>query len=212
MACMVDTDNRPQQKRRNHTVPANEIRPLKDGRNAQPRNDMAMNESTQRLLDALMGVAYIVTVRGEILAVGERHWAEFANDSQSGDLKASALLGRNLFDYIKGDAVREYYRSLHATLISGGGRASFEYRCDAPDTERRMLMSVSSFELDSQMPLILYQSQVIDERVRVPVPFLVANNYTKSYDDNDLASICSFLLPGRMAHRARTGRTDMADP
>lgn len=153
---------------------------------------MAMNESTQRLLDALMGVAYIVTVRGEILAVGERHWAEFANDSQSGDLKASTLLGRNLFDYIKGDAVREYYRSLHATLISGGGRASFEYRCDAPDTERRMLMSVSSFELDSQMPLILYQSQVIDERVRVPVPFLVANNYTKSYDDNDLASICSF--------------------
>lgn len=153
---------------------------------------MSLDDPTMKVLDALVGVAYVVTAVGEILAIGERHWAAFANDNQSVDLKPSVLIGRNLFDFIEGDDVREYYRSLHATLISGGSHISFEYRCDAPDIERRMLMAVSVFEPENQPPLILYQSQIIDQCVRVPVPFLVAGNYVKPYDDKSLASICSF--------------------
>lgn len=154
--------------------------------------NMTLDSSTLRILNTLAGIAYIVSARGEIVAIGERQWAAFANDNQSGDLKPADLLGRNLFDFISGDEVRECYRALHATLINGGRQTSFEYRCDAPDVERRMLMSVSSFEPDNCPPLILYQSQIIDQCIRVPVPFLVAGNYNKPYDDKDLASICSF--------------------
>lgn len=153
---------------------------------------MTLDKSTLKMLNTIGGVAYIVSTGGEILAIGERHWDSFANDNLPGGLPSSGLLGRNLFNFIKGEDVRDCYRALHATLISGGSRTSFEYRCDAPDIERRMLMSISSFEPDNHPPVILYQSQIIDQRIRVPVPFLEAGNYIKPYDDNDLASICSF--------------------
>ena len=153
---------------------------------------MQLDKTALQLLNTIGGVAYIVSTDGEILAIGERHWTEFANDNQSSELNSSDLLGRNLFDFISGDAVRDYYRAMHETIISGRSQTSFEYRCDAPDVERRMLMTLSSFEPDNHPPLILYQSQVIEQRIRVPVPLFDAGNYVKPYDDKDIASICSF--------------------
>lgn len=153
---------------------------------------MTLDKASLKLLNTLGGVAYVVSLAGEIRAIGERHWTEFANDNRTDGLEPSSLLGRNLFDFISGEDVREYYRSLHATLIDGGNQTSFEYRCDAPEVERRMLMTVSFFEPDNSAPLILYQSQIIEERIRVPVPLFDATNYVKPYDDKDLASICSF--------------------
>ena len=165
-----------------------------------PRHGLSQVTKPQRwgtgadkLLNALSGLVYVTSRSGELLAFGRRNWDAFACENDGQDAISNNLLGRNLFDFIRGEDVRAVYKSLHATLIEDDqARISFEYRCDAPSQERRMLMSISTVVCDGGETTILYQSQILDERSRIPLPILSAENYKRPYSIENRISICSF--------------------
>lgn len=113
----------------------------------------------QPLLDALDGVAYVSDEQGRVVAVGRDGWDESARET--GAASASRILGRNLYDLIVGETVREAYRRVHRAVLEGKRRwVSFEYRCDAPDLRRDMRMSVSRFTRGG-VNFLLHQSQMV---------------------------------------------------
>jgi hypothetical protein len=124
-------------------------------------------EVVNAVLRALDGVAYIVAGPGRILAVGAPGWDAFAADTRGGGASAQATIGRNLFEAISSEPVRQAYRHIHAAVL-GGRRPyiAFEYRCDAPDLKRQMRMSVTRLDLPGRPPALLYQSQILSASPR----------------------------------------------
>ena len=160
---------------------------------SQISNPQRWSNSADNLLNALSGLVYVTSRSGELLAFGRRNWDTFACENGGQDVVSDNLLGRNLFDFIQGDDVKAVYQSSHATLIEDDlAQISFEYRCDAPDLERRMLMSISTVICDGGETAILYQSQILDERVRVPLLIMSAENCKGPYSFENRTSICSF--------------------
>jgi hypothetical protein len=123
--------------------------------------------SAQHILDAMDGVAYLVALDGEILAVGEPDWSEFADANASPGLTAAAVVGTSLFAAIAGDPLREAFRRMHVSVGSGHrAEVGFQYRCDSPAIERHMRMSIRPVAAGG---LVLYQSQVLAEIPRPPL-------------------------------------------
>ncbi len=146
--------------------------------------------STSNFLDALNGLAYVASRSGELLAFGGRNWNTFACQNIGQEALSDNLLGRNLFDFIQGEKVRDVYQSSHATLLADDrARVTFEYRCDAPDKRLHMFMAISPIVCDDGTTAILYQSQLLCERVRVPLPILFSN---KTCTTDQVISVCSF--------------------
>jgi len=162
--------------------------------NSPPKSaPSSWNKEANLLLNAMSGITYIASRAGLLLAIGERRWNEFSRENSGQHSDAQTLLGRNLFDFIKGESVKAIYQSSHATLIEDAkAKISFEYRCDAPHIERRMLMSISPIQHDGDETAILYQSQVLDERVRVPMMIYSSDNCRRSHNVEDHTSICDF--------------------
>lgn len=150
--------------------------------------------SHQILLNALEGVCYICGFDGEILAVGEDNWAEFAvaNAAQEGP-QASGLIGTNLFQYISGEEVIASYESCFDAIRSGRSRTvSFTYRCDAPDIRREMRMCLSGISVDAVPRAVLMQSLTLDERERPPVSLFDIANARASEATLPLVTLCSY--------------------
>jgi hypothetical protein len=128
------------------------------------------------LLDAMEGVAYLTDRDAMILAVGQRGWLAFATENAAPWLTAEAMVGTSLFDAIDGQASRDAWRRLHVAVASGQRTATvFEYRCDAPGAERHMRMSITAVTADGGVAAILYQSQMLAEVRRLPLPLLSAD-------------------------------------
>jgi hypothetical protein len=124
---------------------------------------------SQPMLDAMDGVAYLTDEAGTVLACGEPAWGTFATANGARALTRDAMVGRNLFDAIEGAEVRAAWLKLHASVVTGyRTRIAFDYRCDAPDTERFMRMAVSTVRRRPR-PLVLYQSQLLNA---VPRPWM----------------------------------------
>jgi len=167
------------------------------------------NSSADDILNALSGLAYVTSRSGEILALGRRNWDAFASENGGQEIVSSNLLGRNVFDFIRGNDVRAVYQSSHATLLEDDrAKVSFEYRCDAPDVERRMLMSISSVACGDDKAAILYQSQILEERVRVPMKLSPPENYKHAYGVENQTSICSFCAKVAWPVGAETASQD----
>lgn len=127
--------------------------------------------TAERLLDAMDGVAYLTDRDGVILSVGARGWTEFASDNASPELTVDTVTGTSLFAAMSGIAVRDMYQRLHAAVSSGRRVASvFEYRCNSPIAERRMRMSITAVTNETGVAAVLYQSQLLTETVRPPLP------------------------------------------
>ena len=127
--------------------------------------------SATQLLEAMEGVAWLTDPAGAILAVGQRNWSLFAIDNGAPELTADAVVGRSLFAAIQGDDVQTAYHRMHIAVASGRRVQSiFEYRCDSPIAERHMRMSISGVSNTGQVLAVLYQSQIIEERIRTPLP------------------------------------------
>jgi hypothetical protein len=121
-----------------------------------------MTTSELAILDALDGLAYVTDGEGVVLRVGEPHWDEFARSAGADRARASAVLGRSVFDVMAGEEVRAAYRALHRRVMDNpNGYVGFEYRCDAPDVARRMRMSISRLKGPDARVRLLYQSQVL---------------------------------------------------
>lgn len=121
------------------------------------------------VMNALEGVVYATDLNGTLTFVAAGAWDEFANGNGAPGLTSDLVLGVSLFDMIDGDEIREAYRALHDDIVAGArARVVFTYRCDGPALERMMRMSVTRLELDGRAVGVLYQSVMLEERIRPP--------------------------------------------
>ncbi len=104
------------------------------------------------LLEALEGVAYLTTLDGTILAIGQRSWTWFATENGDPELTVASVVGRSLFDALHGETVQTAFRCLHGA-VSAGRRSQtvFEFRCNSPIAERHMRMSISAVCQDKSL-------------------------------------------------------------
>ena len=121
------------------------------------------------VMNALEGVVYATDLNGTLTFVAETAWDEFANGNGGLGLSSDVVLGVSLFDMIDGDEMRDAYRALHDDIVSGArSRVVFAYHCDAPGLERIMRMSVTRLEAHGRAVGVLYQSVLLEERIRPP--------------------------------------------
>jgi hypothetical protein len=134
---------------------------------------MATGIGAHRLLDAIDAVAYLTDARGIIRAIGAASWQRFASENGAPELTAASVIGTSLFASLNGASVRDACRRLHDSVCLGRRRAvTYEFRCDAPDTERRMRMSISLVNRRREAVMALYQSQIVAETPRLPLGLL----------------------------------------
>lgn len=124
-------------------------------------------------LNALDGVAYLVAPRGNIIALGREGWNDFARTLGSDSPSPDAVVGRSLFEMIADPEARGAFEAIHRRVATRARRAlAYEYRCDAPDLERLMKMSVSALTTQGRLLGVLYQSTLLSAKDRVPLAFL----------------------------------------
>ncbi len=157
---------------------------------------MAQGISAQQLLDAIDGVAYLVDGRGIIRAIGTAAWQRFAIDNGVPRLTIDSVIGTSLFASMEGATVRDACRRLHESVCDGRRPVvAYEYRCDAPDMERRMRMSISPVIRPCGPIMALYQSQIVDEAPRLPLGLLSADRRAAAagrHPRGEQMVLCSF--------------------
>lgn len=84
-------------------------------------------------------------------------WLAFARENGAADLTQLSVLGRSLWDFVEGEAIRAVYSDIHARVRSGGKSAAFYFRCDSPLLKRHMRMTISPGEAGQ----LIYESQVV---------------------------------------------------
>ncbi|HEX8568490.1 MAG TPA: hypothetical protein VF699_00995 [Caulobacteraceae bacterium] len=125
--------------------------------------------SVHHLLEALEGVTYVTDTDGVIRVLGLSAWCDFAAANDAPELAPIGVIGTSLFDMISGEDVRDAYRAMHQAVVTGARpRACFTFRCDSPDVERWMRMSISLVRGEGDVG-VLYQSQLIRSEVRPSV-------------------------------------------
>ena len=145
------------------------------------------------LLDAIEGVAYIVAADGTILGFSRGPFLS-VGDTRT-PWKPHGAVGRNLFGMLHGPEIAQAYRTLHDAVWSGGlSSFGFEYRCDEPSVERHMRMSLSRV-IEAGRPIaVLYQSLMLHEVRRAPIPLFGDNLLAVLHPHPDRPSIviCSY--------------------
>jgi hypothetical protein len=155
---------------------------------------MLLPFSKEALLQAIAGIAYVVDRDGIILALSRGPFMEdvrLPGAAASGYRHANGL---SLFSIIQGDQVRQGYRSMHDAAWSGRFDAfGFAYRCDAPDVERNMFMSISRIAEGTITVAVLYQSIVVSELRRPPVPLFAFEALGEPAASADrIVTLCSY--------------------
>ena len=163
---------------------------------------MIANVSEASLLDALEGVAYLADLDGMIRALRSVNWMTTAREAGTADrLAVNDVIGRNLYDIIQGNEVRQWYRNMTARLVGGGERQiSFTYRCDQPDMQREMRMCMSAVRCNGHVSAILYQSLVMNEASRPPISFLAPEAIAEAFkkDKRPIVTLCSICARIKM--------------
>jgi hypothetical protein len=127
--------------------------------------------SARALLHAISGVAYAADRDGVIIGVSRGPFLPERNRPPTAPPDHSDMVGKSLFSIIRGEPVRQSYLTLHRSVWSGDTDAiGFAYRCDAPDIERHMFMSLSRISDGPAAIAVLYQSIIISEVHRPPLP------------------------------------------
>jgi hypothetical protein len=157
---------------------------------------MIQDIDTQQLLDAVDGVTYLVDASGIIRAIGAISWKYFATQNDAPELTANSVIGTSVFAGIDGVDVREACERLHDSVCQRQRPViTYEYRCDAPDVERRMRMSISPVTGQANAVMALYQSQLLAEAPRLPLGLMsmkhrAAATGAQSLDEQ--VALCSF--------------------
>ena len=156
---------------------------------------MAAGIGAQHLLEAIDGVAYLTDAQGIIRAIGTSSWQRFASENGAPELTANSVIGTSLFASLNGTTVRDACRRLHFSVCQGRRRAvTYEFRCDAPATERKMRMSISPVPGRRGALMALYQSQIVTETPRLPLGLLSMDRRAPDSPrpTGELVVLCSF--------------------
>lgn len=109
-------------------------------------------------------IVYRVDAQDRIVSVSSA-WDPFAIANDGRSVTASAIVGRNLFEFIGDQATRHLYRQM-LTRIRSGGNLAYRYRCDSPDCRRLMEMQIVA--TDSQGG-VEFRSITLEEHPRAPL-------------------------------------------
>lgn len=148
----------------------------------------------QALLDAMDGVAYVLDRDGVIILQSQS-----ASDRSEGALRpciGAVGCGRSIYDTIDSAVIRTVFREVHDAVWSGNRpRASFFCRCDVPEAERLVRMSLSLIQGENGPVGILLQSVQMREEPRVPLPLFTAQvrPHTRA-PDRPIVVLCAFCL------------------
>jgi len=134
---------------------------------------VSVSAGVEDWLNALDGVAYLAAPDGTIIAVGREGWTSFGSKLGTHSPTPEAVVGRQLFDMIADPEAKHAFEAVHRRVAMLATRAlTYEYRCDAPDLERLMRMSVSALTSQGRLLGVLYQSTLLSAKERVPLAFL----------------------------------------
>jgi hypothetical protein len=154
-----------------------------------------MRQSAYQILDALSGVAYVIDSRFRLAAVGQPKWRDFAVEGGAPGLAdGEALYGRNLFDFIAGEEVRDGYRHILDTLSRGHREGIvIPCRCDAPSLTRETLMGITALRSNAKTTGYLFHAMLCDTRSRPPMPLydFAAARVQAPTDRRPMVSMCS---------------------
>lgn len=149
-----------------------------------------------QLLDAIDGVAYVLAVDATILAVGRPSWMDFAAANGADGLTPEQVVGRPLFAMISGAEVEAAQRQLHRWVVSDASyEINYDYRCDGPEKERVMRMSIRPIQDRGSVVAVLYQSQILREVLRVPMPLFSTDlniAFAPTMAPDRIVTLCSY--------------------
>jgi hypothetical protein len=155
---------------------------------------MPLPFSVETLLQAIPGIAYVVDRGGVILGFSRGPFLPDVRFPGAAGADYSQAVGTSLFSIVQGEPVGRSYRMLHEAAWSGRSDAfGFGYRCDAPDVERHMFMSISRIGEGANTLAVLYQSIVISEMQRPPLPLFAFEMLASPAAEADrMVTLCSY--------------------
>lgn len=130
-----------------------------------------MGVEVAQLIDGMEGIVYLTDAEGTIVAIGNSNWNRFACENNGTSLyDGRGVIGRNIFDFIQGDAVRETYRRFFDAILAGKSRrARLVSRCDSPAVRRELWIVITPVHGESGVEHLLVQSLTLSEEARPPV-------------------------------------------
>jgi hypothetical protein len=149
----------------------------------------------EQFLDAVNGIHYTVDAEHRIIAVGRRRWDRFAVENGTPELRADSVIGRNLFEFVRGPELRQAYQDLTKRIFETGEPAVIAVRCDGPGIARELRLSITPLCLEGQGQGLLFQAQIVTETARPRIDvfdFRDLLNALKQEADLPVVTTCSF--------------------
>ncbi len=98
-------------------------------------------------------------VRDRICFVNEA-WLRFAQENEAPELTRPAVMGRPLWDFVRGSETRVLYEAIFASLRRARQEVLLPYHCDSPAVKRSMRMTLRSLARGAiEVESVLLQSQ-----------------------------------------------------
>ncbi len=116
------------------------------------------------------GLVFVTERDGTISDIGAKNWNAFAKQNGAPELQAERVIGRNLFDFIQGEQVRDQFHKV-LDRISENPNWSWvlPYRCDSPERERAMCQSLRPIFSGDRCTGFIFHSVEQHSRRRPPI-------------------------------------------
>jgi hypothetical protein len=154
------------------------------------------NRFTSEILNAFEGICFVTNVEGVIQSVGEQNWEQFAYSNNAPNLNADSILGRNFFDFVAGETVKQHLdKQLRLLVQSDFRNLVLPYRCDSPDIKRNMRQSITLLVENSKASGFLFQSVLLNSKQRPPLDIFDVSTIEKSMSEDrelEIIYMCSY--------------------
>lgn len=123
----------------------------------------------------------------------------------------NTVFGLNVFNSIQDQDNRLIYKGFTKLILAGERHMiTFEFRCDAPELGRRLIMHISRAETDHGEPCVVFQSQLLEEVRGVSVPLLARQAHGRLDPSWPVIKICSYCQ--HFSAPQILGRNDWVSP
>ena len=119
----------------------------------------------------------------------DEQWLAFARENGASNLRREYVVGRSLWDFVKGAEVRRLYEAIFQDVRDGQGIAIVPFRCDSPNLRREMRLTMTS----GDNAMINLQGVLCQARLTRFIP-LFDQNARRSDQQLTLCSVCKRAL------------------
>ena len=148
------------------------------------------------VLDQFDGLCYVTDRQGKLESIGSTNWDAFAISNLAPSTVASKVVGKNLFDFITGEPVKDQLRDVMQRLSDGSFDAwVMPYRCDSPQIKRNMRLSIRPVREQHKILGFLFQSVLLSSEERPPIElfnFAAQADYSQRPHSLPTISMCSY--------------------